>query len=185
MTRPIILTNLGAGSSLCGILLLAVLASRLCCRVATTTMQADHDQNGENPKRVEAELEPAALQQSHLTESHPSYTYPTLLEEKVGEWMKEFRGVIELECLSGPICKECTRMREEVFWEGPSFFSTNFLGHFRFILFLPQHQGEDSGVAQPAVQLQLVPLHLQLQSHHLLPPSILLFVGPPLPLTLQ
>merc|ERR1719234_1233628 len=26
--------------------------------------------------------------------------------------MKEFRGVIELECLS-PTCKECTRMREE------------------------------------------------------------------------
>ena len=175
MFCEIILTNLGAGSSLCGILLVAVLASRLCCRVATTTMQADHDQNGENPKRVEAESEPAAVQQSPLTESHPSYTYPTLLEEKVGEWMKEFRGVIELECLSDPICKECTRMREEVFWEGRNFFQPIFLGHFWFKLFLAQHQGEDSGVAEPAFQLQLVPIHLQLQPHHLIPPSLLLF----------
>jgi len=105
-----ILIIYGAGSSLCGILLLAVLVSRLGCRV-TTTMQTNHDdQNGE--KRVEAESEPAALQHSPLTESYPSYTYPSLLEEKLEERMKEFKGVIELECLH-PTCKECVRMREE------------------------------------------------------------------------
>ena len=119
----IICTNLGAGSSLCGILLLAVLVSRLGCRV-TTTMQTNHDdQNGE--KRVEAESEPAALQQSPLTESHPSYTYPSLLEEKLEERMKEFKGVIELECLH-PTCKECVRMREEVIQEGRNFCSPIF-----------------------------------------------------------
>ena len=117
MTRPnIIWTNLGAGSSLCGILLLAVLAARLCCRV--TTMQADNDdQKGETAKRIEATSEPPALQQAPLSGSPPSYIYPTLLEEFGGERMKEFRGVIELECLQ-PTCNECTSMREEVFWVG-------------------------------------------------------------------
>ena len=76
-------------------------------------MQADNnDQKGETAKRIEGTSEPPALQQAP-----PSYIYPTLLEEFGGERMKEFRGVIELECLQ-PTCNECTSMREEVFWVG-------------------------------------------------------------------
>ena len=78
-------------------------------------MQADNDdQKGETAKRIEATSEPPTLQQASLTGSLPSYIYPTLLEEE-RERMKEFRGVIELECLH-PTCKECTTLREEVFW---------------------------------------------------------------------
>ena len=76
-------------------------------------MQAGNDQR---EKIKDSDLDPPALQQSPLTESHSSYIYPDLPEEKVEERMKEFRGVLELECLQ-PTCKECTRMREEVFWE--------------------------------------------------------------------
>ena len=74
-------------------------------------MQAADNQKGETP-RIEADSEPPASQQATL--SLPSYVYPTLLEEE-RERMKEFRGVIELECLH-PTCKECTTLREEVFW---------------------------------------------------------------------
>ena len=115
MTGPIIWTNLGAGSSLCGILLLLVLAARLCCRV--TTMQAASNQKGETPKRIEANSEPPELQQAPLSGSLPSFINPTLMEEETEEKMKKFSGVVELECLH-PTCKECTSMREEVFWEG-------------------------------------------------------------------
>ena len=120
----IICPNLGAGSSLCGIFLLAVLTHRLCCKVAN--MQADDHQSGEehgereNKTKVEAGSKPSSSLLPYLmTESRSLDVLPTLLDDEWGEGTKEFRAVVELECLL-PNCTECDKIGDEVFWNWTS-----------------------------------------------------------------
>ena len=116
----IICPNLGAGSSLCGIFLLAAL---FCCKVAN--MQADDHQSGEehgereNKTKVEAGSKPSSLLPYLMTETRSVDVLPTLLDDEWGEGAKEFRAVVELECLL-PNCTECDKIGDEVFWNWTS-----------------------------------------------------------------
>ena len=90
-----------------------------------TAVQADDQQSGEehgereNKTKVEEGSKPSSLLPYLMTETRSVDVLPTLLDDEWGEGTKEFRAVVELECLL-PNCTECDKIGDEVFWNWTS-----------------------------------------------------------------
>ena len=105
--------------------------------------------------------------------------FPNLMMDQESARAKEFRAVVELECLDSSYL-EFARQEVVLYWEmwqTCQFFS----GFTQLRLFEPRHQGKNSGITEHAKRLQLVVLSLQIQPSTLSPSfltSTFLLCGP-------
>ena len=105
--------------------------------------------------------------------------FPNLMMDQESARAKEFRAVVELECLDSSYLEFA---RQEVvlcweMWQTCQFFS----GFTQLRPFEPRHQGKNSGITEHAKRLQLVVLSLQIQPSTLSPSfftSTFLLCGP-------
>ena len=119
-----------------------------------------------------------AIETQRVKEASPS-PFPNLMMGEESARAKEFRAVVELDCLDSSYLEFA---RHEVvlcweMWQSCQFFS----GFTQLRLFEPRHQGKNSGITEHAKRLQLVVLSLQINPSTLSPfffTSTLLLCGP-------